>query len=137
MRREAGGGRREEARLAMPAEAFHAVSPSHRLAGSPSRLPPPASRLLGAAAWHAVMLLACAFVLIPIVMEIPADALRRGIERVHTLGPILDPTAYQRGMGNLDASAALVRAVLAFQREIRACPAIVAALNAQAAPDAD
>jgi len=52
------------------------------------------------------------------------------ISQAHTLGPILDPTAYRRGMKNLDDSAALLGPMLTASRQARR---VIAELKTKAA----
>ena len=52
------------------------------------------------------------------------------ISQAHTLGPILDPTAYRRGMKNLDDSAALLGPMLTAARQARR---VIAELKEKAA----
>jgi len=57
-------------------------------------------------------------VMIPLILQCkPADCLNY-INHVHSIGPILDPTAYRKGMDNLDVAAHVCRAILAAQREL-------------------
>lgn len=49
----------------------------------------------------------------------PIQDLLDNIERAHALGPILDPTAYQRGMDNLTDQRDLLSALLEVQRVVR------------------
>lgn len=77
-----------------------------------------------------------ASLLIPFAMAVPVTELMQVIVHAHTLGPILDPTAYRGGMKKLEQSQAVLNAFAAFQREIQKCPAIVQALANRAAADA-
>lgn len=64
-----------------------------------------------------------------LLMGIDEQFLRETINRTHSVAPILDPTAYQRGMKNLDDSAALAQGIAAAKAEWRRSPRLWAALE--------
>ena len=55
----------------------------------------------------------------PLVMcaiDIPVTEMLQHIGHIHTVAPMLDPTAYRDGMGNLDEQEALLRGLTPFVR---------------------
>ena len=49
----------------------------------------------------------------------PIAEMLNHITRIHSIGPILDPTSYARGMRNLDDQRDLLEALLKVQRVVR------------------
>lgn len=49
----------------------------------------------------------------------PLTEMLNHIEHVHAVAPILDPTSYQRGMGNLDDQRDLLAALVRVQSVVR------------------
>ena len=52
--------------------------------------------------------------LVFLVVDIPVTEMLQQVTRMHTIAPILDPTAYRNGMRNLEEQEALLRGLAAF-----------------------
>ena len=57
--------------------------------------------------------------LILLVADIPVTEMLQQIGHIHTVAPILDPTAYRNGMGNLEEQEALLRGLAPFVKAAR------------------
>lgn len=55
-----------------------------------------------------------------VASEIDVDRIQDVISRAHSIGPILDPTAYMRGMQNLEDQQELLTAFAPFARKAKA-----------------
>lgn len=64
---------------------------------------------------------------------LPVDKMAHHLQHVHSVAPFLDPTAYLRGMDNLEEQQAVVRAVQAAIRELRKAPRLWELFQARAA----
>ena len=57
------------------------------------------------------------------VEDIPVSDMLQHITWIHTVGPILDPTAYRNRMGNLDQQERLLRSLAPFVATVKALKA--------------
>ena len=57
--------------------------------------------------------------MIILVADIPIVEMQNHITHVHSIAPILDPTAYRAGMGNLEDQAEVLRGLAPFVRVAR------------------
>lgn len=57
--------------------------------------------------------------MVPVAAMVDTEFLQRTISIAHSAGPILDPTAYRGGMGNLEDQQRLLNAFAKFGKECR------------------